>query len=155
MSYETLKIIHLFGVIILLGNIIVTAWWKIMANRTHNPIIISFAQRQVTLTDFTFTLPGAILIIAAGDFMSFRITENTWDIAWILWGRIVFFITGLIWLFILLPIQFKQAKIAKTFTKDSPIPEQYWKLCQLWYVFGSIAVLLPLINIYLMVTKPM
>jgi len=30
-TYLLLKGLHIFGVILLLGNIIVTAWWKIMA----------------------------------------------------------------------------------------------------------------------------
>jgi uncharacterized membrane protein len=29
--------VHLFGVVIFLGNIIVTAFWKVMADRTRDP----------------------------------------------------------------------------------------------------------------------
>jgi uncharacterized membrane protein len=54
-SYLFLKSLHILGIILLLGNLIVTAWWKLMANRTKNPSIIAFAQRQVTLTDFVLT----------------------------------------------------------------------------------------------------
>ena len=64
-SYLILKSVHILGIILLMGNIIVTAWWKFMADRTKNPVIISFAQKQVTLTDFVFTAPGALLAIAA------------------------------------------------------------------------------------------
>ena len=70
-TYLILKSVHIFGVIVLLGNLIVTAWWKLMANRTKNPSIIAFAQRQVTITDFVFTAPGAFLAILAGDYMAY------------------------------------------------------------------------------------
>ena len=42
-AYLFLKGIHILGVILLLGNIIVTAWWKIMADRTRDPRVIAFA----------------------------------------------------------------------------------------------------------------
>ena len=53
-SYLFLKSLHLFGVIIFLGNIIITGWWKTMAGRTRNPVIVGFAQRQAFLADRVF-----------------------------------------------------------------------------------------------------
>ena len=64
-TYLLLKSIHIFGVILLMGNIIVTAWWKFMADKTKEPNVIAFAQRQVILTDFVFTAPGALMAIMA------------------------------------------------------------------------------------------
>ena len=32
--YLWLKVVHIFGVVLFLGNIIVTGWWKNMADRT-------------------------------------------------------------------------------------------------------------------------
>ena len=37
-TYLLLKSLHIFGVVIFLGNIIVTGWWKVMVDRTKNPI---------------------------------------------------------------------------------------------------------------------
>ena len=34
MSYDAFKVIHLLGVVLFLGNIIVTALWKMLADRT-------------------------------------------------------------------------------------------------------------------------
>ena len=34
MSYNAFKVIHLLGVVLFLGNIIVTALWKMLADRT-------------------------------------------------------------------------------------------------------------------------
>jgi uncharacterized membrane protein len=154
MSYELLKAIHIFGAILLLGNITVTAWWKGMANRTRNPRIIAFAQRQVTLTDFLFTLPGAVLIVASGDFIAYVLMIDSWNIRWLTWGRLLFIATGLIWLFILIPVQIKQARLARDFADDAEIPAEYWQLNRYWYLCGIVAVLLPLGNLYWMVFKP-
>ena len=37
MSFEVFKVIHLLGVILFLGNIIVTGVWKVLADRTGEP----------------------------------------------------------------------------------------------------------------------
>lgn len=65
-TYLILKSLHIVGAVIFLGNIIVTGWWKVMADRTGDPKIIAFAQRQVTFTDFVFTAGGAALTLATG-----------------------------------------------------------------------------------------
>ena len=120
-----------------------------MADKTKNPGIIAFAQRQVTLTDFVFTAPGALLAITAGDSMA-----NTWEIQWLSWGRCLFIASGIIWITVLIPIQIKQARMARNLENSKVIPEEYLKLSKRWNIFGAIAVLLPLINIHWMVFKP-
>lgn len=153
-TYLLLKSLHIFGVILLMGNIIVTAWWKFMADKTKNPTVIAFAQRQVTLTDFVFTAPGALLAILAGDYMAYSSMTDTWNIEWLNWGRSLFIASGIIWVTILIPTQIKQARLSRNFVHANEIPAEYWKLSKRWNIFGAIAVLLPLINIYWMVFKP-
>ncbi|HEY7986522.1 MAG TPA: DUF2269 family protein [Methylophilaceae bacterium] len=152
-SYLWLKTLHLVGVILFLGNIIITGWWKTMADRTRNPQIIAFAQRQVTLTDFIFTAGGGGMLLAAGlgNVISHHI--DYWHTRWIGWGMGLFIASGVIWAFILIPIQIKQAALAKTFAHGEAIPDMYWRLGKLWIVFGALATALPLIAVYWMVFK--
>ena len=49
-----------------LGNIIITGWWKSMADITFNQQVIALAQRQVTLSDFVFTAGGSALVLNGG-----------------------------------------------------------------------------------------
>lgn len=153
-TYLTLKSLHIFGAVIFLGNIIVTAWWKVMADRTMNPRVIAFAQRQVTVTDFVFTAPGALLTIVAGDVMAYGFMSNTWGIQWLIWGRGLFIASDVIWLTVLIPTQIRQARIARSFNDSQAIPEEYWRLSNRWKYFGALAVVLPLFNIYWMIFKP-
>ncbi len=153
-TYLVLKSVHIIGVILLMGNIMVTAWWKFMADKTKDPSVIAFAQRQVVLTDFVFTAPGALLAIVAGDSMAYQFMANTWNIEWLTWGRSLFIASGIIWITILIPTQIKQSRIARQFATSKSIPDDYWKLSKRWNIFGAIAVGLPLINIYWMVFKP-
>ena len=64
--YTAFKIVHMLGVVLFLGNIIVTGFWKAIADRTGNPAVIAFAQRLVTLTDWIFTAGGVALVLAGG-----------------------------------------------------------------------------------------
>ncbi|WP_018986429.1 DUF2269 family protein [Methylophilus methylotrophus] len=151
-SYLWLKSLHLLGVVLFLGNIIVTGWWKAMADLTKNPVIIGFAQRQVTLTDYVFTAGGALILLVAG-VVNVVVHGMPLSLTWLRWGLGLFVLSGLIWLFILIPTQIAQAKIAKTFVQGSVITDRYWLLCQRWYIWGLIATLLPLCNLYWMVFK--
>jgi uncharacterized membrane protein len=153
-AYTLLKSLHILGVVILLGNIIVTAWWKIMADRTRDARVIAFAQRQVTLTDYVFTAPGALLTVIAGDAMAYGYLSHTWTIGWLVWGRLLFITSGLIWIFVLVPTQVRQARIAAKLGDAGQIPEEYWALSRRWQMFGAVAVILPLVNLYWMVFKP-
>ncbi len=153
-TYLILKSLHILGAVIFLGNIIVTGWWKVMADRTKNPVIIAFAQRQVTLTDYVFTLGGVILIVATGIGNAVLHNMDYLSIRWLVWGYWLFIISGVIWVVVLIPVQIKQAKMAKQFSENGVIPDLYWRLGQIWLVFGILATILPLLNIYWMVFKP-
>jgi uncharacterized membrane protein len=152
-SYLWLKTVHLFGVVIFLGNIIVTGWWKVMADKTKNPQIIAFAQRQVTLTDFIFTAGGATILFLAG-MANVGIHHMEMSSKWISQGMLMFTLSGVIWIAVLIPAQIKQAKMAKVFAISGVIPEYYWQLNNRWIFFGILATLLPLINLFWMVFKP-
>jgi len=152
-SYLWLKVVHLFGVVLFLGNIIVTGWWKNMADLTRNPQIIAYAQRQVTLTDFIFTAGGAAILLVAG-MVNIYLHDMSYSAKWLNHGYAIFLASGVIWAAIIIPVQIKQAKIAKEFAVSGVIPDAYWKLCTTWNIFGVIATLLPLVNLYYMVFKP-
>ena len=70
MDYQFLKALHFLGIIVFLGNIIVTAIWKALADSTKKPDVISYAQRLVTITDYSFTATGAALIVISGRLMA-------------------------------------------------------------------------------------
>lgn len=153
-NYLLLKSLHLLGVTLFLGNIIVTALWKMLADRTKSPSIVAFSQRLVTVTDFVFTGTGVLLIMITGRLMATNF-DSIDSLFWLTWGWWLFIASGVIWVLILIPVQIKQAKLAKTFANQTEIPTQYWKLSKLWGIFGTIATLLPLVNFYFMVFKPL
>jgi uncharacterized membrane protein len=154
MSYEAFKVIHLFGVIVFLGNIIVTGLWKVMADRTGQPQIIAYSQRLVTLTDWIFTAGGVALILIGAYGMA-AVGHLDWRGAtWLMWGQAIFAASGLIWIAILIPTQIVQARQARGFAGGGAIPESYWRHGRRWMIWGTIATVIPLANLYFMVFKP-
>ena len=152
-TYLAFKSLHLFGVVLFVGNIIVTGWWKTQADRTRNPVVIAFAQRQVTLTDWIFTFGGSTLVVV-GAYANVYLHDLPLDATWLVWGQALFFLSGLLWVAILIPAQIKQARLARGFAGGGPIPDEYWRLNRIWLWIGILATVLPAANLYFMVFKP-
>ncbi len=151
--YLLLKSLHILGVILFLGNVIVTGFWKAFADRSKDWHIIAFSQRLVTYTDLIFTTIGVCLIAVTGILMA-KYYADYQHIKWLQWGISLFIASGLIWLIILIPLQFKLSSIANKLSDSQTIPLEYWKYEKYWMVFGVIATILPLMNLYWMVFKP-
>ena len=147
-SSATLFIIKLF-----LGNIIVTAFCKTFADLSRDWRIISFSQRLVTYTDISFTAIGVLIIAVTGILMA-KAYGQYWSVKWIAWGLSLFIASGLIWIIVLIPTQIMLHRIANKFKNHTTVPVQYWTYEIIWIVFGIIATILPLMNLYWMVFKP-
>jgi uncharacterized membrane protein len=153
MLYNAFKVIHLLGITVFLGNIIVTGIWKALADRTKEPGVVAYAQRLVTLTDWIFTAGGVVLILIGAYGMAFTAGLDLRQ-TWLLWGQGLFIASGVIWVLILIPTQIVQAKQAHSFAAGGAIPESYWRHSRRWYVWGALATLIPLANLNVMVFKP-
>lgn len=154
-AYLWFKTLHVVGVILFVGNLLVTGVWKVLADRTRDGRVIAFAQRLVTVTDASFTGAGAVIVLLTGLLMVVPYEIDFWNVPWLLWGLVLFLASGLLWVLVLVPVQMKQARLARTFADGGEIPEDYWRLARLWTVCGTVATLLPLINVLLMVYKPL
>lgn len=151
--YQVFKFIHLLGVVLLVGNVTVTALWKAFADRTRDPRVIAFGQRMVTLTDWWFTLGGILLVFVGGFGAAGSIGMNPVGSPWLVWGEVLFVVSGLIWMFILVPAQIRQARQAREFANGGQIPESYWRDARRWLVWGIIATLPLVAAIWVMVDK--
>jgi uncharacterized membrane protein len=133
----------------------VTALWKVMADRTREPRVVAFGQRLVTMTDVIFTGVGAALVLLTGLAMLQAFAGDPLEVRWVTWGLLLFAASGVLWGAVLIPIQVAQSRLARQFAAAGEIPARYWDLGRAWLVVGSIAALLPLVNVYVMVFKPL
>jgi len=146
---STLKIIHVLCACLFLGNVVVSGVWAAMAERTRNHAIIQFSNRLVLITDLLFTATGAIGVVLTGHLMAGQYGGDTAH-PWITWSYILFGVSGLIWMLVLLPIQFKQRLLLQRTTQ---ITREYLQLSRVWQISGAVATVLPLPILYMMVTK--
>jgi len=148
-----MKNLHLIGVILLMGNVTVTFIWKLFADRTRNPAIVAFAQRLVGWNDWAFTVWGAILILVGGYGMAWTTEMDLLAVDWLFWSQVWFYVAGLIWLLVLVPIQVLQGRQAREFAAGTSIPSAYWRLAFHWNLWGVLATLLLLVPLYLTIAK--
>ncbi len=153
MAYDVLKLLHVLGVVLLLGNVTVTSIWKLYADGTRDPVVIAFAQRLVTITDWFFTFWGILLLVIGGYGAAWIGGLDVLRDDWILWSEVLFALAGALWLFLLVPIQVKQARMAREFGRGTPIPDAYWRLGRLWIVWGLVATILLVAATWVMLRK--
>jgi uncharacterized membrane protein len=154
MLYQVFKSLHIIGVVLLLGNVIVTGFWKILADRTRAAPTVAYAQRVVILTDWIFTGGGIALILVGGYAMAGSARLSLLHTRWLFWGQALFGVSALIWLFILLPVQAAQSRLAQRFATNGEIPAVYWQLSRRWLRWGTLATIPLVIIVCLMVLKP-
>lgn len=152
--YLTFRFVHLVSAVLFLGNIVVSAMWKLQADRSGNPAVAAFACRLVARTDKFFTAPGAFVVLMTGGMLPTAGNYGFGGQGWIHMGATAFVVSAAIWLFVLKPIQRKQSAMAANFSEGGEIPAEYLALTKRWAMFGGIATLLPFIGMALMVYKP-
>ena len=144
-----LKLIHLVCACLFLGNVIVSGVWALLAERTRNHAIIQFSNRMVLITDLAFTLLGSLGVVWTGHGMAENFVGGEGH-PWIQWSYGLLAFSGLIWLFVLVPIQLKQRALLRN---TDTVCEDYWRLSRIWQIAGAFATVLPLPIVYFMVTK--
>ena len=150
--YALFKALHIIGVVILVGNVTITAYWKVLADRTRDARLVAHAQHGVTIADWIFTLTGLILIggYGAAAVASLSLTSSTWLVI----GQLLFAVSGLVWLCVLVPIQIRQGRAARVLTPGDTLPAQYRRDSRRWLIWGIVATVPLVAAIYVMVAKP-
>lgn len=151
--YDLFKFLHVVGVVVLLGNVTITAFWKAFSDLTRDPRIVAHAQRGVTVTDFIFTLLGIALVMIGGYGAAVIRQMPLFTSFWLVAGQVLFVVSGMMWLGILIPLQIRQARVARGFANGSEIPPAYWRDARIWLVWGIIATVPLVAAVFVMVMK--
>lgn len=153
MLYSVLKFLHVAGVVLLIGNVTITAFWKVYSDRTRDARIVANAQRAVITADWLFTLPAIALIIVGGYGMALIGNMDLFADPWLVWGQAFFLVSGALWLGVLVPVQVRQSRQARAFDMDAPIPESYWRDGRRWLIWGIVATVPLVAATYVMIAK--
>jgi len=152
MSYAVLKLFHVAGVIIFLGNIIAGHFWMHMAMRSKDFSIIKHSIVGVMRSDRVFTIPAVFVIISAGILAALHGNIQILRTGWVLWSIALFTLSGVIFSTRLSVILRKMQEIA-----NRQYNEQEWnsmnQLYKQWNMWAVIAITMPLAALVMMVLK--
>lgn len=146
--YLALKLVHVFGVVLFLGNITVGIFWKSYADRTKNAAIIASTIDGIIAADRIFTIPGLLLLLLAGIAAALVGGIPILGTGWILWSLIAFALSGAAFG----PLSRAQRRLSAAAHRSNL--EEYQELSGQWTLWGTIALILPFIAFAFMILKP-
>jgi uncharacterized membrane protein len=146
--YLALKLAHLAGVVLFLGNITVGVFWKQFADRTGNAIVMATTVDGIIAADRVFTIPGIVILLIGGFGAAAVAHIPILSTGWLLWGLVAFILSGAAFG----PLSRMQRQLSRAAHGGNF--EEYDRLSKSWNLWGSIALLLPVIAFVLMILKP-
>ena len=146
--YLFFKLLHVFAVIAFLGNITVGVFWKAYADSTKDPKVMAFAMDGIIRADRIFTIPGVITIVIGGVGAALTGGFSILGTGWILWGLSLFVISGIAFG----PLARTQREILAA-AKAGDMP-RYESLSKNWNLYGTIALIAPVLAAAIMIVKP-
>lgn len=150
--YYLLQVIHVFAVIVFMGNVITGLFWKFHADGTRNPVIVAHTMRGLIRADRWFTIPGVVVITAAGVLAAVQAGLPLLRTGWILWSIVAFSLSGIAFAWKVGPLQ-KELLVMTTGPGELDWPAYRAKSVQ-WELWGLFATLTPAAAVVLMVWKP-
>jgi uncharacterized membrane protein len=97
--------------------------------------------------------PGLVIIIVSGIVMAIQAKMPQSGLNWLTLSLILFAVTGVIWLVGLIPLQRGMIRHRAQCIESGIISKDCQRVSRYWAFFGIAATLLPIVILYLMVTK--
>ena len=153
--YIALKILHVAAVIIFLGNLVTGILWKIHGDQTQDPAIIRHTIAGLIRADRWFTIPGVLLILIGGFGAAAVGGLPLLGTPWILWGIVLFTISGIAYMGRVVPLQRQLLAVARSGVEAGNFDrDRYRALSRSWNLWGTIALLTPALAMIAMIAKP-
>jgi uncharacterized membrane protein len=146
--YLILKLIHVAGVVLFLGNITVGVFWKRFSDRSRNAVVMAFTIDAIIAADRVFTIPGIVILLVGGLGAAYVGGIPILGTGWLLWGLIAFILSGLAFG----PLSRTQRLLSVAAHAGNL--EEYERLSKSWDLWGFIALALPVVAFVLMILKP-
>jgi uncharacterized membrane protein len=92
--YLVLKLIHVAAAIVFLGNISLGIFWKRLADQTQKAAIMAHTIGGIIRGDRLFTIPGVIVLVAAGIGTALVGQIPLLSTGWLLWSIVLISASG-------------------------------------------------------------
>ena len=154
-EYEIHKTLHILGVIMLVGNILLSLIWMFLANRTKNNEVTLFASKSTDWLDRILTAPGIALIVFNGLMMADSSLGGPFNLNWMISAIFRLLIVAIIWVLALVPNQRVMIKAAQeAVNNDTDLSETFDSAYKKWRIWTVIIIILLVNIVEIMVSKP-
>jgi uncharacterized membrane protein len=151
--YVILKIAHVIGACVLFGTGLGIAFFMWMANRTAEPTIIAVTVGIVVIADTIFTATAVVAQPVTGVALAHMMGIPLLS-PWLVSSLALYVFVGACWL----PVVWIQIRLrdlaAGARDAGEPLPAQYHRLFQIWFILGWPAFAGVIAIFVLMIAKP-
>jgi uncharacterized membrane protein len=125
-----LRVLHVAGAVLLLGNVTVTGVWAAYLYRARDRVPFRPVARAILWTDLLFTVGGGTLLTVSGILLALRRGYPVAGTPWLAKGILALGLATLLWLGVLLPDQLRMERA------DSGDDETVRRLFRRWSLVG-------------------
>jgi uncharacterized membrane protein len=149
-----LLFLHILGAVLLVGNAIVSIFWKYRGDATKDLEIITHTHKEIRTADRIFGHIGLILIFITGlglwHINRIKITQAYW----LLWGFILFIVSVILWGVVIVPAEKKLVSLSEEALAKGTVGDSLIKFSRRWYNGITLFVILLVIVLFLMIYRP-
>ncbi len=146
------KALHILGATLFLGTGLGSAWYKLRSWMSGDVRVIAWADREVVLADWVFTVPAGLLMPVTGLYLA-HLYQLPLDTPWLVWAMGGYTAAGLTWL----PAAALQLRMRRLSTEadrqGAPLPEAWRSAQRTWALLGVPSFTATVVTVYVMVTK--
>lgn len=148
------KFFHVLSVTTVFANALIGTLWETRGLLSRNGSVIRYTYQTVTWMDSVLTAPLILIAVISGVLMATNL-GGVWTIGWLSIAFVTFLFSGVVWVMLDIPTQYRVNQLFKHIGENTEIlPQQLMGL--LWFRLGvNLFSLFPLIAIFiLMIFKP-
>ena len=108
-----LRVLHVAGAVLLLGNVTVTGVWAAYLYRARDRVPFQPVARAILWTDLIFTVGGGTLLTVSGILLALRRGLAVAGTPWLLHGIVALTAATVLWLIVLLPAQLRMHRAGR------------------------------------------
>jgi uncharacterized membrane protein len=116
--YPHALFLHIISVSLFFANAVFGILWESKSLASKNPTIILHTYGTITWLDALISAPLIIISVFSGIILS-AIIGNIWQIGWLSYAFIIYLFSGLIWIVLDIPTQYRIKNLIKNAEPDS------------------------------------
>jgi uncharacterized membrane protein len=142
-----LRVIHVAGAVLLLGNVTITGFWAAFLYRSRKVVPFRLVARAILWTDLVFTLVGGMMLVISGILLMRARGYPLATTSWLQQGTVALVLSSGLWLGVLLPDQWRLERIDPG--DDAALRNVFLR----WSVVGWTATAILFYGLWAMVSK--